>query len=565
MSKNKELSNAVEIIERFGGIRPMANKIDVPVTTVQGWKKRDTIPGTRRQLILEAANANNIDLSDLVSDALSGGNVSSFKKPEEKEEKPATSFGQDNTKSSKETSAVPRASSSSASTPDKKSAYEPLQGIKPSEQILAEIEATEKKAFRKSLFMSLVIMVLVLGGAAALLFPQAKDVKQQVAQNSEQITGLEQDVASLDSELADVNESAGFLKNIIPEDIQTKFEGLQNQARNLQNTFSQLGQGDTGELATRVAQLEQKVEQLAQGAGFDSVVTRLNALEETLGGREQITDAITELRTIVDGLEGRVSDINTRLGEAPEDSALGQTLEGVEREDMQAAAMLIAFAQMRDALNREAPFEDDLALLQKLAGEDNVELQAALERLAPHADGGVLTTQGLSQEFRGLAGDIVVSSLKGEDISFADKAKARISEVLKVEKDGEMVNGTETQAVVSKAQALLDEGDVEGAIVVLQSLEGPAAEKASPFIEQAQTTALVQNVQVMVRDAILSKIPGTSGAPFSFDGSGSMDLNAIKKSIINAVPGRAVVTDEESGLSVLPQQKGFKGLTGSGQ
>jgi hypothetical protein len=35
------------IVERFGGIRPMAAKLDVPVTTVQGWKERGAIPARR--------------------------------------------------------------------------------------------------------------------------------------------------------------------------------------------------------------------------------------------------------------------------------------------------------------------------------------------------------------------------------------------------------------------------------------------------------------------------------------------------------------------------------------
>lgn len=39
---------AVEaLIERFGGLRPMAHQLGVPVSTVQGWKKRGAIPSTR--------------------------------------------------------------------------------------------------------------------------------------------------------------------------------------------------------------------------------------------------------------------------------------------------------------------------------------------------------------------------------------------------------------------------------------------------------------------------------------------------------------------------------------
>lgn len=51
------------LIERFGGIRPMAAKLEVPVTTVQGWKERGAIPDRRWTEIAEAARRNGIDLS----------------------------------------------------------------------------------------------------------------------------------------------------------------------------------------------------------------------------------------------------------------------------------------------------------------------------------------------------------------------------------------------------------------------------------------------------------------------------------------------------------------------
>ena len=76
MSKKQPLKNAAEIIERFGGIRPMAAKIDTPVTTVQGWKKRDVIPGTRRAQIMDAASEHNIDISDLTEAVASNENHS---------------------------------------------------------------------------------------------------------------------------------------------------------------------------------------------------------------------------------------------------------------------------------------------------------------------------------------------------------------------------------------------------------------------------------------------------------------------------------------------------------
>lgn len=71
-----------------------------------------------------------------------------------------------------------------------------------------------------------------------------------------------------------------------------------------------------------------------------------------------------------------------------------------------------------------------------------------------------------------MAGDIVVASLKGEDVSIQEKAQARLNEIMQVEKDGELVTGTDTQATVARAQKMLDEGNIEGAIAELQGLEG---------------------------------------------------------------------------------------------
>ncbi|MDB5368253.1 MAG: hypothetical protein JWM77_4180 [Rhodospirillales bacterium] len=54
-SESAEPSATERVIETFGGIRPMAAKLDVPVTTVQGWKKRGAIPRARHADILVAA------------------------------------------------------------------------------------------------------------------------------------------------------------------------------------------------------------------------------------------------------------------------------------------------------------------------------------------------------------------------------------------------------------------------------------------------------------------------------------------------------------------------------
>ncbi len=59
------LQECAAVIAAFGGIRPMAHKLGVPVSTVQGWKQRNAIPANRVANIFAAAKTHNVDLTDI--------------------------------------------------------------------------------------------------------------------------------------------------------------------------------------------------------------------------------------------------------------------------------------------------------------------------------------------------------------------------------------------------------------------------------------------------------------------------------------------------------------------
>ncbi|HPF78126.1 MAG TPA: mitofilin family membrane protein, partial [Alphaproteobacteria bacterium] len=528
MSNNdaQALNNAGEIIERFGGIRPMAAKIDTPVTTVQGWKKRDVIPGTRRDQILSAAKENNIDISDLVKNgAIANQNA--------KAEKPAVTAKPVETE--KRPSSVPVTSQpvqqESAKVENNRPSQRPAAPKEEShDDLMAAIAENNRKTMVASAWIATGLILLAVAVGTFLLWPNMQDNTQQIEAQSDKIDQLE-------SEVNDVNERTSFIKNLVPENIQAKMDNLQTQAQNIQNTVQQLSEkadkisngvfgADAGPLSQRLMILEEQMAELSGGQNnFGDLIARIKSLEESVPGQEQLKSSVDELRAMVENQDTQ-SSLNQNLADAQndEDGALSQTLEGVSGNDLKAAAMLIAFSQLRDSLNRQEPFENDLALLEKLAGDDNPELKAALDRLAPHANGGVLTAEGLSGEFKGLAGDIVVSSLKGEDVSLKEKATARLSNIFQVEKEGELVAGTDTQVTVSKAQKMLDEGNIKGAIAELQTLDGEAAQTAQPFIQQAQVSLLAEKVQEMLGQDILSKISGQLPIKNMLQGTGMENI-----------------------------------------
>lgn len=556
------LPNAAAIIERFGGIRPMAAKVGAPVTTVQGWKKRDVIPGARREDVLKAAADNGIDISDLVQ----GANAAA----------PAPVF----------TSAQKAESSAFIDTPaasddDIKITVEPIRKAQPQplppsytaidtthEELMAAIAKGQKKAVSASAWTAIAICAALAGAGAFLLMPGAKKLEQ----HEEQIAALEGKMGAVDQDVQEMNTIAGSLKDMVPEEMRRTVAELKTEADAIRADVEKVAQdaqdisksmlaADAGTLSDRLSVLEAKFGDMEGGQALRDLTARIRNLEVTIAGQEQIAASVAELSQIVDSLDGQVNTLGTKMAEAqakPE-SALGETLEGVSGNDMKAAALLIAFSQLRDSLNRNAPFEDDLVLLQKLVGDDDPALQETLARLAPQAEkGGVLTAQGLSEELKTMTGDIVFASLKGEEVSIADQAKVRLAQVLNVKKDGELVGGTPTQKTVAKAQEQLEANDVAGALATLQTLEGDARIKANPVIEQAEATLLADQVQNMLRQMIVANV-GTD----MNTAAGAATLQDVTTTIQNAIPGQQnVIRDEESGFTILPTApKGFKGLS----
>lgn len=587
MSANADplaLNNAEEIIERFGGIRPMASKIDVPVTTVQGWKKRNVIPGARRDQIVAAAQNLNINIADILQanpvanenniiPEVSSQPVSAEVDVMTKPEMPAPR--KIRAEALAENKPVPFA----ASMEEPKRAY-PQNEV----DAMDSLEFLQRRTVRTSLLVTTGVVASVIAVGAFLLWPSA----QQFAQQGEQITVLEQkvdgvasQVQGIDNEVKDLNMRSDFLKGVVPADMQKRVADMENQAANLQNTLQQMATRadelsagvlgpDAGSVNDRLAKIEQEIAAISGSGQMTDLLTRIRGLETTVAGQQQFTAAVEELKASVSATDGRVGALEQQVqGAQAQGTPLGQTLQGVTSADLKAAVMLIAFAQLRDSLNRQGPFDQDLALLQNVVGTDDPELQVALRRLAPHAQDGILTQEGLSRELQSLAGEIALASLQGEDISLKERIKARIGEIFRVEKDGELVSGNDAQSKVARAQTLLDQGDIEGAISQLQTLNGPAAQAAQPFIDEAQITLLARQTQDLVQRTIVGSINRsiTAGsAPINLDEAvRQQPTQGVAPAAEQAAPvqGQQVIRDRDSGAVILPGEDRFKGFSDS--
>jgi len=541
MSKTEPeaLQNAEQIIERFGGIRPMASKINVAVTTIQGWKKRGVIPARRRDEILSAADKHDIDLSDLMASAENDNAAQTQETATKEPETEPTEPLELEEKAAPEPAKTPEKPAAKQTPPPEPAQPQPktstpITGANPPKQDPESVKQIEKlvkdetRAVRRASWMTAAIVAAGIGAVALLLWPQTEKAERR-------LSAIEKNVNDVKNEVTEIKNNGSFFGNLIPADLEQRIASLQEQAGQAQQQVGEalkqaeqisndvMGQ-DAGTIEQRIAKLEEHASVFsAASPELTNMLGRLKSLQSSLQGQAQLDQSVEELNTLIGNVYSNVGNIDAAVEDGPEQSetgmetllhsslitakeqsdTLGKTFEGVPPEKMKAAAVLLGFSQFRSALNRDnESFADDLKLLSSLLGDDKSELQTEIQQLAPYAESGVLSPAGLSEEFRTVAGDMVIASLQGEDVSMEDKAKAHFNELFTVEKNGEMVSGSPVQQKVATAQALLDEGKVDEAVAILQSMDGEAGQISQPFIERAQKTMMAQQLKNKMIDAL---------------------------------------------------------------
>lgn len=529
---SEKTQKAEKIIERFGGIRPMAAKMGVPVTTVQGWKKRDAIPDNRIDEILAVARSHNIDLSDVLS--LPANDVSAddavtadFSATLEIEEDSGDSaseqdYGADKGTGGVSSAQVPLAFTAPPASSDSKpktSGSRPTSASGPGVRRDPPGREVEVRAIKTSSLISVALVLLVAMGSASYLWPMLRE-------HNERITGVETEVEDLRGDVAEVREESQEVISSTSKswseqlaDIQRQAEEAKAMAAGALNTATneavkvqgQLMEGDVSGIYEKAQQFDQYVTDMtAKSPAMQGFVNALDSLLDEEKGRKTISDASSALSAAFSSgtgeAQGSAEDVIEKARQS--DPAAAAVFEGVPKEDLKAAGVMLSLSQLRDSLSQDGkPFDQDLGLLKNMVGGDNPELAKAIEEAEPKAKEGVFSPSTLASMFDSMSGKVVEASLEGEDASLGEQAKAKLNSLVQVEKDGELLTGTSTQATLNKAKRLLSEGDVRGARAVIDTLPDSEKSQLQDWMNKADATIQVQDLSAVL-DNNLSSIIG---------------------------------------------------------
>ncbi|KAA5802312.1 hypothetical protein F1654_10810 [Alkalicaulis satelles] len=280
-------------------------------------------------------------------------------------------------------------------------------------------------------------------------------------------------------------------------------EQLVRDAAGLAERVSALEEAGPGEGADEAAleALESRLREAeaASAERLDDLETRLAALAAgEAGDTADIAAALAPLQRRLGELDARIATVQSEAGAAPDLSALTSRLDAMA-ERIEAAERLarsasetaagpaapdharraLAYTDLAEAAVRSGPFALELAELRRAwPGAPGV------QRLNAHARNGAPSRERLIASFP----ETALRDASGEtQVWFGVLRVARQSQA---------------PGPADAARAALDEGDLAGAVSVIEALDGPAMEAAAEWLTGARARLDIEAAISALRDAL---------------------------------------------------------------
>jgi hypothetical protein len=285
---------------------------------------------------------------------------------------------------------------------------------------------------------------------------------------------------------------------------------------------------DIAGLTERVTQLEQAMQTLADAAQTGGSVTDAAAITEQVTQAEQriqahldkaLADAATANAKTVQDMQATIEELKAKIAalaeagvgeQSPDLTALTQRIAKLETEidkgmaGTKSAAAAIAFANLRDAVAAGRPYATELATIKSFVPDPG-----DLGPLPAYADKGIPTVPELTRSFPASRDAALAAASPAPSGSFFDRLLASASTLIKVKRVDEAATGDSPSAVLARAEALLDKGDLAGAVTQVETLQGAPRDAFSAWLDQAHARLAANDIMQRLEANLLTSVGGT--------------------------------------------------------
>lgn len=318
---------------------------------------------------------------------------------------------------------------------------------------------------------------------------------------SERAAALEAEIARLsDAPAAAASTSGG-------EELSERIASLEGRFTALSDEMAIVRQGlgvaeDTDGVSSVASDLSDRLAQL------DS---RLSTLEQQEAGPPPVSaEDLAALTRRIDGLqqtsEGGDADLVARLDAlaATQKDLAAKVAQGRNRQE-QAGAFLLAANLLAAASSDSGTFSAELDAVDT-AALNQPEVGEAIGTLRTHA-GGVPSEADLRSRFPSVAASIIDASIVGAGDDVVGTALTRIASLVTLRRT-ETEEGDDIDAIVNRAEAAANAGDLPGAVRALGALDGDPAKVAQPWIAEAQARIAVDRAVRTLQSRALATLSG---------------------------------------------------------
>jgi hypothetical protein len=192
-----------------------------------------------------------------------------------------------------------------------------------------------------------------------------------------------------------------------------------------------------------------------------------------------------------------IAGLDDRLGKL--ESILPALANEVDKgaEDTKAATLAIAFANLRTAVNEGRPYATELSTLAALS-PGNGDLGPLLE----YDDKGIPTIPQLKVSFEAARDAALAASAPDASAALADRLMASAESLVKVKRIDAEAEGDTPDAMLARAAAKLDQGNLAAAVKEVETLEDAPRAAFDKWLDQAKARlsaeATLQHLQSLL-------------------------------------------------------------------
>jgi uroporphyrinogen-III synthase len=333
-----------------------------------------------------------------------------------------------------------------------------------------------------ALFVVLVVVATGIFGTASWWVPQVTQLVQGTDVSNPSASAPVPETAGASSPASAEIAAAPQTRSEAPEQVlpnSTSSDALTALETELTNRIRALEQGGGAGDASVISLSDSLSSQARQLA---AVSARLATLEAAIGNSARLEDLSN--RIVI--LEGKSADAASVLALSDRVASLEETSRRAVAEQTAEVALLMATAQLREAIVAGRPFATELETAKALSTRVlNVNIED--QGFAAYAARGIPSLTALQRRFDETAAQTVRAAAIPDGASgWIRQSLDRLMSIITVRRVSGDVAGSGVSSILARAENRLSTGDIAGAVVEIATLSGAAAESAALWLTDAR-------------------------------------------------------------------------------